>query len=61
MNIASFGLVMVLFGLGAFAIVAAPAVQPDHEGLIACQKLHPIRYCRIANGFPVEPLDSLTK
>jgi hypothetical protein len=55
-NIASFGLVMTIFGLGTFAIVAAPQIQPDHQGLAKCLQLHPERYCRIANGFPVEPL-----
>lgn len=56
MNIASFGLVMTIFGFGLFAIVAAPQVQPDKAGLDKCMQLHPERYCRIANGFPVEPL-----
>ena len=47
---------MTIFGLGTFAIVAAPQIQPDHQGLAKCLQLHPERYCRIANGFPVEPL-----
>lgn len=55
-SVASFGLVMTVFGLGAFAIVASPQIQPDHQGLAKCQELHPERYCRISNGFPVEPL-----
>jgi hypothetical protein len=54
-NIASFMLVTTAFGLGAFAIVAAPNAMPNHEGLTKCLQLHPERYCRIANGFPVEP------
>jgi hypothetical protein len=56
-NVASFTLVTVAFGLGAFAIVASPEAMPNQEGLTKCMQLHPERYCRIANGFPVEPLD----
>lgn len=55
---ASFLLVSLVFGLGVFAIAASPHVQPNKEGLDKCLLLHPERYCRIANGFPVEPLDS---
>jgi hypothetical protein len=55
-NLASFMLVTCAFGLGAFAIVAAPQTVPNQEGLTKCLKLHPERYCRIANGFPVAPL-----
>jgi hypothetical protein len=50
--------VSLVFGLGAFAIAASPHVQPNKEGLDKCLLLHPERYCRIANGFPVKPLDS---
>jgi len=57
-NFASFTLVTVAFGLGAFAIVAAPNAMPDHDGLAKCMQLHPERYCRIANGFRVDPLDN---
>jgi uncharacterized membrane protein YeiH len=57
-NLASFVLVTTAFGLGAFAIVAAPQAMPNHEGLTKCLQLHPERYCRIANGFPVKPLDN---
>ena len=56
-NVASFTLVTVAFGLGAFAIVASPQAKPNQEGLTKCMQLYPERYCRIANGFPVEPLD----
>jgi hypothetical protein len=55
-RLASLSLLLTFCGLGAFVLIAAPAVQPNHEGLAKCQKLHPIRYCRIANGFPVDPL-----
>jgi hypothetical protein len=55
-NLASFMLVTCAFGLGAFALVAAPQAMPNQEGLTKCLKLHPERYCRIANGFPVAPL-----
>lgn len=34
-----------------------PEQKPDHSGFLRCIKLHPERYCRIANGFHVEPLD----
>lgn len=47
---------MTIFGLGTFAIVAAPQAMPNQAGLDKCLQLHPERYCRIANGFPVEPL-----
>jgi len=56
-NVASFALVTCAFGIGAFAIVAAPEAMPNQEGLTKCLQLHPERYCRIANGFSVEPLD----
>lgn len=52
----SFSIVCTLFSLGAFAIAAAPHTAPDEQGLTECLKLHPSRYCRIANGFPVKPL-----
>ena len=55
---ASFLLVSLIFGLGAFAIAASPNVLPNKEGLVKCMLLHPERYCRIANGFPVPKLDS---
>jgi hypothetical protein len=57
-NLASFMLVTFAFGLGAFALVAAPQAMPNQEGLTKCLKLHPERYCRIANGFKVDPLDN---
>lgn len=56
-NVASFALVTTAFGLGAFAIVASPQAMPNEEGLTKCLQLHPERYCRIANGFSVKPLD----
>ena len=58
-NAASFLLLMLVFGLGAFAIAASPNVIADKEGLAKCMRLHPERYCRIANGFPVKPLDTI--
>jgi hypothetical protein len=57
-NVASFALFSCAFGIGAFTIVAAPQAMPNQEGLTECLKLHPERYCRIANGFPVKPLDN---
>ena len=58
---ASFALVSLAFGLGAFAIAASPNVLPSKAGLDQCLQLHPERYCRIANGFPVARLDSQVK
>lgn len=55
-RLASLSLLLTVCGLGVFTLIAAPQVQPNHEGLAKCQELHPIRYCRIANGFPVKPL-----
>lgn len=55
-DIASFAIVSIVFGLGALTFAAAPQIGPDHEGLAECVKIHPSRYCRIANGFPVSPL-----
>ena len=55
-NVASFALFSCAFGIGVFAIVAAPQAMPNQAGLTECLKLHPERYCRIANGFPVAPL-----
>ncbi len=57
-NVASFMLVTCAFGIGAFALVAAPQATPNQEGLTKCLQLHPERYCRIANGFKVDPLDN---
>lgn len=58
---ASFLLVTMVFALGAFAIAASPNVMSNKEGLTKCLKLHPERYCRIANGFPVPRLDNQAK
>lgn len=58
---ASFLLASLVIGLGAFTIVASPNVTANKEGLDKCLQLHPERYCRIANGFPVARLDSQTK
>jgi len=55
-RLASLSLLLTVLGLGAFAVFAVPQVQPNHQGLAKCLQLHPERYCRIANGFPVEPL-----
>lgn len=52
----SVAFIATTIGLGIFAIVAGPEVHPDHAGLAECVRLHPERYCRIANGFPVKPL-----
>ena len=52
-NFASFFVTMVVFSAAAMAIMKAPDPAADHEGLAKCLKLHPERYCRIANGFPV--------
>lgn len=52
------------FVVGSLSIIATvcalfvPAkITPDQQGYEKCVKVHPDRYCRIANGFHVEPLD----
>lgn len=40
-----------------FTLFMPTKVMPDQEGYEKCVQLHPDRYCRIANGFRVEPLD----
>lgn len=55
-HVASAATIAATIGLGVFAIAAGPQVHPDHAGLAECVRLHPERYCRIANGFPVPPL-----
>lgn len=52
-DFASFFVVMMLFSAAGMAIANAPDPAADHQGLAKCLKLHPERYCRIANGFPV--------
>ncbi len=56
MNLPSLSLLFTIFSFGAFAVVAAPEAMPNKAGLDNCVQLHPERYCRIANGFPVPPL-----
>ncbi len=56
MNLPSLSLLLTAISFGIFAIVAGPEVMPNQAGLDECVQLHPERYCRIANGFPVEPL-----
>lgn len=55
-NLASSAVALIVCGLGAFTIAAAPHAMPDHDGLTKCMQLHPERYCRIANGLPTKPL-----
>jgi hypothetical protein len=52
-DFASFFLTTIVFSAAAMAIMKAPDPAADHQGLAKCLKLHPERYCRIANGFPV--------
>jgi len=52
-DFASFFVTMAFFSAAAMAIMKAPDPAADHQGLAKCLKLHPERYCRIANGFPV--------
>lgn len=52
-DLPSFLLMMACFGVGAFALAASPNIHPNAQGLTECRKLHPERYCRIANGYPV--------
>jgi len=56
MSLPSFSLLLTVFSFSAFAVVAAPDVMPNKAGFDNCTRLHPEQYCRIANGFPVEPL-----
>lgn len=56
MSLTSFSLLLTIVGLGALVVIGGPEVVPNQAGLDKCIKLHPERYCRIANGFPVEPL-----
>ncbi len=52
--------VFLVGSLSAIATVVAllipSKVIPDQDGYEHCIQLHPDRYCRIANGFHVEPL-----
>jgi hypothetical protein len=43
--------------LGVASIFYPTNQQPDQKHYDECVLLHPDRYCRIASGFPVEPLD----
>lgn len=38
------------------AAIATPTPERNPQGLQKCLKIHPVRYCRIANGYPVESL-----
>ena len=43
--------------LGVASVFYPTEPEPDQEHYDQCVLLHPDRYCRIASGFPVEPLD----
>jgi hypothetical protein len=43
--------------LGVASIFYPTNQQPDQKHYDECVLLHPDRYCRIASGFSVEPLD----
>lgn len=38
------------------ALAAPSPIKPNEAGYQECVKLHPDRFCRIENGFAVEPL-----
>ena len=44
--------------LGVASVFYPVEMKPDHEHYEECVLLHPDRYCRIASGFVVKPLDS---
>lgn len=55
-----------IFLVGSLSVIATVVallipskVVPDQGGYEQCIQLHPDRYCRIANGFHVEPLQKL--
>lgn len=48
-------IVISIFGVAS--VFVPTSTQPDQEHYDKCVLLHPDRYCRIASGFPVEPLD----
>ena len=52
---------LLVFLVSVIGIVIAFPVdnEPDYEAYDKCIKLHPDRYCRIASGFPVKPLDEI--
>ena len=54
--------VHLLVGIAAacatgFALLIDVDIKPDQKGYEQCRKLHPERFCRLFNGFEVEPLD----
>lgn len=54
--------VTLLVGIAAacatgFALFTDVDIKPDQKGYEECRKLHPERFCRMFNGFEVEPLD----
>lgn len=44
------------FIAAGFAIAVPTPVKPNPDGLAECLKLHPERFCRIQNGYPVPVL-----
>ena len=43
--------------LGVASVFYPTSREPDQKHYEQCVLLHPDRYCRIASGFPVGPLD----
>ena len=44
--------------LGVASVFYPVEMKPDYEHYEECVLLHPDRYCRIASGLVVKPLDS---
>jgi hypothetical protein len=42
--------------IGIVALLAPSPVKPNDAGYQECIKLHPERFCRIKNGYPVPVL-----
>ena len=57
MDKTSWALFAAFVGIVGFALAFPVNREPDHKAYAKCVQLHPDRYCRIASGFPVEPLD----
>lgn len=57
MDKTSWALFATLFAVVGVVLVFPVNNEPDLKAYEKCIQLHPERYCRIASGFPVEPLD----
>lgn len=55
----SFAFVVAFNALAA--AIATPTPERNPQGLQKCLKIHPVRYCRIANGYHVESLYTIVE